>query len=103
MSAEWPKVPLGVVLTPISRPVTIEPNETYRILGAHLYAQGLYTKEVKDGSIVCTGMNDTNSFAVLSTRMLVAFLNDGTMPVSRNIIQNPIICTSENVDQYYAG
>lgn len=55
------------------------------------------------GSIVCTGMNDTNSFAVLSTRMLVAFLNDGTMPVSRNIIQNPIICTSENVDQYYAG
>jgi len=50
MSAEWPKVPLGDVLTPISRPVTIEPNETYRILGAHLYAQGLYTKEVKDGS-----------------------------------------------------
>lgn len=55
------------------------------------------------GSIVCTGMNDTHAFGVLSTRILVAYLNDGTLPESNNIIQQPVICTIDNVDEYYSG
>ena len=55
------------------------------------------------GSIVCTGMNDTHAFGVLSTRILVAYLNDGTLPESNNIIQQPVICTIDNDDEYYSG
>ena len=55
------------------------------------------------GSIVCTGMNDTHAFGVLSTRILVAYLYDGTLPESNNIIQQPVICTIDNVDEYYSG
>jgi type I restriction enzyme S subunit len=50
MSAQWPIVPLSEVLTEISRPVQVSPGTTYRILGAHWYAKGLYVKEEKDGS-----------------------------------------------------
>ena len=50
MSADWPMVPLGEVLTPVSRPENVEPDKTYHILGAHWYAEGLYTKEIKEGS-----------------------------------------------------
>ena len=55
------------------------------------------------GALVCTGMNDTHAFGVLSTRILVAYLNDGTLPESNNIIQQPVICTIDNVDEYYSG
>ena len=40
---------------------------------------------------------------LLSTRILVAYLNDGTLPESNNIIQQPVICTIDNVDEYYSG
>lgn len=50
MSKPWPLVPLGEILTPVSRPEDVDPQVMYRLLGAHWYAQGLYTKEVKTGS-----------------------------------------------------
>lgn len=50
MSNNWPKVKLGEVLRPISRPVLVEPTTTYSILGAHWYAGGLYTKDILPGS-----------------------------------------------------
>jgi type I restriction enzyme S subunit len=50
MSKPWPLVPLGEILTPVTRPEDVGPEVTYRILGAHWYAEGLYTKEVKPGS-----------------------------------------------------
>lgn len=43
-------VSLRDVLTPVSRPEPVDPEKTYRILGAHWYAEGLYTKDVKTGS-----------------------------------------------------
>src|SRR5437867_10604080 len=46
----WPSAPLNQVLTPISRPVAVLPGKTYRLLGAHWYAKGLYVKEEKDRS-----------------------------------------------------
>ncbi len=49
MSKAWPLVPLGKILTPVSRPEAVDPQRTYHILGAH-WAEGLYTKEVKPGS-----------------------------------------------------
>jgi type I restriction enzyme S subunit len=49
MVTGWPLVPLKEVLTPVSRPEPVDPRTTYRILGAHWYAQGLYTKEIKNG------------------------------------------------------
>ncbi len=50
MNTEWPRVKLGEVLTPVSRPEPVHPTRTYRILGAHWYAGGLFTKDVKPGS-----------------------------------------------------
>jgi len=52
MTKSWPMTPLGEVLTPVSRPESVEPEKTYRILGAHWYAEGLYTKDIKPGSAI---------------------------------------------------
>ncbi len=50
MDSDYPLFPLSDVLTPISRPESVNPHETYRILGAHWYAGGLYTKDTKIGA-----------------------------------------------------
>jgi type I restriction enzyme S subunit len=50
MSKTWPMVPLGEILIPVSRPEVVDPQATYHILGAHWYAAGLYTKEIKQGA-----------------------------------------------------
>lgn len=55
MTAAWPVVPLGEVLKPVSRPEPVDPSVTYRVLGAHWYAKGLYVKEVKPGSEIRAG------------------------------------------------
>ena len=47
---DWRKVKLAEVLNPVSRPVRVEPTATYSILGAHWYANGLYTKDVLPGA-----------------------------------------------------
>jgi type I restriction enzyme S subunit len=39
-----------MLLKPVSRPEPVDPSATYRILGAHWYAKGLYIKDVKSGS-----------------------------------------------------
>jgi type I restriction enzyme S subunit len=46
----WPKVKLGEILIPVSRPEAVDAQKTYRILGAHWYAKGLYVKDIKSGS-----------------------------------------------------
>lgn len=38
------------VLKPVSRPEPVDPEKTYHILGAHWYAQGLYTKYIIKGA-----------------------------------------------------
>ncbi len=50
MSAAWLLVPLGEVLRPIGRGELIDPNVTYRLLGAHWYGKGLYVKDIRPGS-----------------------------------------------------
>ena len=55
------------------------------------------------GPIVCTGMNDTHAFGVLAARIIVPYLNDGTLPQSNNIIQDPVVCTIDNLSDYYNG
>jgi type I restriction enzyme S subunit len=50
MPNTWPLVPLGELLAPVSRPETVDPEKTYRILGAHWYAAGLYIKLVTTGA-----------------------------------------------------
>ncbi len=49
MSKDFPLVPLGEVLIPVSRPERVVPDKIYSILGAHWYGQGLYTKDVRTG------------------------------------------------------
>jgi len=46
----WPRVPLKELLKPISRPEPVQAERTYRLLGAHWYASGLYVKETCPGS-----------------------------------------------------
>jgi len=43
-------VQLGDILVPVSRPEAVSTEKTYDLLGAHWYAEGLYTKEVKTGA-----------------------------------------------------
>lgn len=43
-------VPLGELLTPISRPESVQPKRAYRVLGAHWYAGGLYVKQEASGA-----------------------------------------------------
>ena len=50
MNRPWSMVPLRELLTPVSRPEAVDPQKTYHILGAHWYAKGLYTKDIKNGS-----------------------------------------------------
>ena len=50
MSNVYPMVPLSEILTLIRRPEAIETQKIYHILGAHWYAAGLYTKDIKSGS-----------------------------------------------------
>lgn len=46
----WPMVRLSDVLTSISRPEAVDPEKTYRVLGARWYAQGLFIKETLTGA-----------------------------------------------------
>ena len=50
MNNSRPLVMLGEVLKPVSRPESVDPEKTYKILGAHWYAKGLYIKDVLSGS-----------------------------------------------------
>jgi len=53
-SNNWPLVPVGEVLVPVSRPEKVDSaGGIYRILGAHWYAQGLYVKDVLPGLAIC--------------------------------------------------
>jgi type I restriction enzyme S subunit len=45
-----PSVPLAEILKPVSRPEPVDPEKTYRILGAHWYAEGLFVKDTLLGS-----------------------------------------------------
>jgi len=57
---------------------------------------------VNGGNIVCTGMNDAVAIGKMAARMIVSYLNDGTMPASRTIKLTPAVCSIENVNEYLA-
>jgi type I restriction enzyme, S subunit len=46
---------LAEVLQPVSRPEPVEGDRSYRLLGAHWYAKGLYTKDTKRGDQIQAG------------------------------------------------
>lgn len=46
----FPLVRLEKILSPVQRAEDVDPDKTYHLLGAHWYALGLYTKEIKPGS-----------------------------------------------------
>jgi type I restriction enzyme S subunit len=50
MPKHWPLVPLEQLLTPVSRAESVEAGKTYRLLGAHWYAQGLFIKDITTGA-----------------------------------------------------
>ncbi|MDQ6876854.1 MAG: restriction endonuclease subunit S [Candidatus Dormibacteraeota bacterium] len=50
MASGWRNIRLTDVLQSVSRPEPTDPERVYPLLGAHWYAKGLYTKEVKRGS-----------------------------------------------------
>jgi type I restriction enzyme, S subunit len=45
-----PVTRLGEILKLVSRPESVDPERTYKILGAHWYAEGLYVKDILTGS-----------------------------------------------------
>lgn len=49
MNGDWKLTRLGDVLRSVSRHVRLSPERTYRLVGAHWYAKGLYVKEQKSG------------------------------------------------------
>jgi type I restriction enzyme, S subunit len=52
MNTNWPNVALGELLVPIRRPESVDPEKTYKTLGAHWYAKGLYVKEICLGAAI---------------------------------------------------
>jgi type I restriction enzyme S subunit len=50
VSDGWKLTRLGDVLRSVSRPVRLSPESTYRLIGAHWYAKGLYVKEERTGT-----------------------------------------------------
>lgn len=52
MSNSWPKVSLEKILKPLSRPEAVGADKTYKILGARLYAGGLYIKNTALGATI---------------------------------------------------
>lgn len=50
MNGDWKPTRLGTMLESVSRPLVLNPETDYRLLGAHWYAKGLYIKEEKKGS-----------------------------------------------------
>jgi type I restriction enzyme S subunit len=52
MSSSFAMTPLSDLLQPINRPEFVEADKIYNILGAHWYAEGLYTKDTKLGSSI---------------------------------------------------
>lgn len=47
--SKWPTVPISRFLKSITRPERVEDLETYKVLGAHWYAHGLYVKDTRPG------------------------------------------------------
>lgn len=52
MKSGWPSVSLAELLRPISRPEPVKSDRVYQLLGAHWYAEGLYIKDTKSGSLI---------------------------------------------------
>src|SRR5260370_314287 len=52
MSSSFVMTPLSDLLQPTIRPEFVEADKIYNILGAHWYAEGLYTKDTKPGSSI---------------------------------------------------
>jgi type I restriction enzyme S subunit len=50
MDSAYPLVPLGDVLQVVSRPITVQPHDEYRLLGIRLDGRGVYHRETKLGS-----------------------------------------------------
>lgn len=43
------RVPLSALVTPVSRPATVEEDETYNMLGVRWYGAGLFRRETRSG------------------------------------------------------
>lgn len=50
MRKACPPTPLGALLQEVTREEAVDSAREYALLGAHWYARGLYTKEIKPGS-----------------------------------------------------
>jgi len=72
------------------------------IMGAVDGSEEAMDSIVNGGNIVCTGMNDAVAIGKMAARMIVSYLNDGTMPASRTIKLTPAVCSIENVNEYLA-
>jgi type I restriction enzyme, S subunit len=52
LAEQWQRVPLEDVLEPVCRREPVLSDRTYEILGAHWYAKGLYTKDIRPGGAI---------------------------------------------------
>ena len=58
MNQGWSEVALGDVLTPVSRSVRVQPDESYRLLGVRLEGNGAFHRETKLGSEISASLLD---------------------------------------------
>jgi len=107
MTRRLPLVQIADLLTPISRPVTPEPRRTYALLGAHLYAGGLYAKdmrsgaEVRAGKLFCVREGDfvyNRLFAWLGSFAVASASNDGSYVSNEFLVYKVDI---DRLDPYY--
>ncbi|NBH80391.1 hypothetical protein D3Z52_20000 [Clostridiaceae bacterium] len=71
------------------------------IMGAVDGSKSAYEIMRDDGPIVALGLNSPYEVGEAAVRVLLAYLNDGTIPDSKTLRLQPTLVTPENVEQYY--
>lgn len=71
------------------------------IMGAVDGSKSAYEIMLDDGPIVALGLNSPYEVGEAAVRVILGYLNDGTIPDSKTLQLEPTLVTPENVQDYY--
>jgi ribose transport system substrate-binding protein len=71
------------------------------IMGAVDGSKAAYEIMVAGGPIVALGLNSPYQVGEAAARVILGYLNDGTLPASKTLQLKPTLVTPDNVKQYY--
>lgn len=71
------------------------------IMGAVDGSKAAYEIMLDNGPIVALGLNSPYEVGEAAVRVILGYLNDGTIPVAKTLQLEPTLVTPENVQDYY--